>query len=49
MAADILIYKATHVPVGNDQKQHLELTRDIVQNLIVTLIVKTFFLFLNQL
>ena len=49
MAADILIYKATHVPVGNDQKQHLELTRDIAQNLIVTLIVKTFFLFLNQL
>ena len=31
MAADILIYKATHVPVGNDQKQHLELTRDIAQ------------------
>ncbi|WDR07323.1 tryptophan--tRNA ligase [Devosia rhodophyticola] len=29
MAADILLYKATHVPVGNDQKQHLELTRDI--------------------
>lgn len=29
MAADILIYKATHVPVGEDQKQHLELTRDI--------------------
>ena len=28
-AADILIYKATHVPVGEDQKQHLELTRDI--------------------
>ena len=31
MAADILIYKATHVPVGSDQKQHLELTRDIAQ------------------
>ena len=31
MAADILIYKATHVPVGNDQKQHLELTRDVAQ------------------
>lgn len=31
MAADILIYKATHVPVGEDQKQHLELTRDIAQ------------------
>ena len=29
MASDILIYKATHVPVGEDQKQHLELTRDI--------------------
>ena len=31
MAADILLYKATHVPVGSDQKQHLELTRDIAQ------------------
>ena len=31
MAADILLYDATHVPVGNDQKQHLELTRDIAQ------------------
>ena len=31
MAADILIYKATSVPVGEDQKQHLELTRDIAQ------------------
>ena len=31
MAADILLYKATHVPVGHDQKQHLELTRDIAQ------------------
>jgi tryptophanyl-tRNA synthetase len=30
-AADILIYKATHVPVGEDQKQHLELSRDIAQ------------------
>lgn len=29
MAADILVYKATHVPVGEDQKQHLELSRDI--------------------
>jgi tryptophanyl-tRNA synthetase len=29
MAADILLYRATHVPVGDDQKQHLELTRDI--------------------
>ncbi|MBW7852295.1 MAG: tryptophan--tRNA ligase [Rhodospirillales bacterium] len=31
MAADILAYKATHVPVGEDQKQHLELTRDVAQ------------------
>ncbi len=29
MAADILVYKATHVPVGEDQKQHLELARDV--------------------
>src|SRR3984957_15447942 len=29
MAADILVYKATHVPVGEDQKQHLELARDL--------------------
>lgn len=32
MAADILLYKTTHVPVGEDQKQHLELTRDIAQS-----------------
>ena len=31
MAADILLYKATHVPVGADQKQHLELCRDVAQ------------------
>ncbi|WP_048648293.1 tryptophan--tRNA ligase [Nitratireductor soli] len=31
MAADILVYRATHVPVGDDQKQHLELTRDVAQ------------------
>jgi tryptophanyl-tRNA synthetase len=31
MAADILVYKATHVPVGDDQKQHIELARDIAQ------------------
>ena len=31
MAADILAYRATHVPVGEDQKQHLELARDIAQ------------------
>jgi tryptophanyl-tRNA synthetase len=29
MAADVLVYKATHVPVGHDQKQHLELARDV--------------------
>ncbi len=32
MAADILTYRATHVPVGDDQRQHLELTRDIAQS-----------------
>ncbi len=32
MAADILLYKSTHVPVGEDQKQHLELSRDIAQS-----------------
>jgi tryptophanyl-tRNA synthetase len=32
MAADILIYRATHVPVGDDQRQHLELCRDIAQS-----------------
>src|SRR5690348_12434396 len=31
MAADILVYKATHVPVGEDQRQHLELSRDVAQ------------------
>jgi tryptophanyl-tRNA synthetase len=31
MAADILVYRATHVPVGEDQKQHIELTRDVAQ------------------
>jgi tryptophanyl-tRNA synthetase len=31
MAADVLVYKGTHVPVGDDQKQHLELMRDIAQ------------------
>ena len=31
MAADILLYDPTHVPVGDDQKQHLELCRDIAQ------------------
>ena len=32
MAADILVDKATHVPVGDDQKQHLELARDIARS-----------------
>ena len=31
MAADILMFKATHVPVGNDQKQHMEMVRDVAQ------------------
>lgn len=31
MASDILLYKAEHVPVGEDQKQHLELTRDYAE------------------
>jgi len=31
MAADVLLYKATHVPVGDDQRQHLELSRDIAK------------------
>ena len=43
MAADILLYKATHVPVGEDQKQHLELTRDIAKDLIMILIVENIF------
>ena len=43
MAADILVYKATHVPVGEDQKQHLELTRDIAR--LLMLYTKQIFLF----
>ena len=43
MAADILLYKATHVPVGADQKQHLELSRDIAQKLNKDLNKKDFF------
>ncbi len=42
MAADILAYKATHVPVGEDQKQHLELTRDIAQKFNVDYEVEFF-------
>ncbi len=43
MAADILLYKATHVPVGADQKQHLELTRDIAQKFNKEFNCKDFF------
>ena len=43
MAADILLYKATHVPVGDDQKQHLELARDIAQKFNNDFKVKDFF------
>ena len=43
MAADILLYKATHVPVGADQKQHLELTRDIAQKFNKDFNCKDFF------
>lgn len=42
MAADILIYKATHVPVGDDQKQHLELARDIASTFNTRYGVETF-------
>ena len=45
MAADILLYKATHVPVGADQKQHLELSRDIAQKFNNDFNCKTFFLY----
>ena len=43
MAADMLLYKATHVPVGADQKQHLELSRDIAQKFNNDFNVKDFF------
>ena len=49
MAADILLYKATHVPVGADQKQHLELSRDIAQKFNNDFDCKDFFLFLEPL
>ena len=42
MAADILLYDATHVPVGNDQKQHLELTREIANKFNLDFGVKDF-------
>ena len=43
MAADILLYDSTHVPVGNDQKQHLELCRDIAQKFNNDFKAKDFF------
>jgi tryptophanyl-tRNA synthetase len=43
MAADILAYKATHVPVGEDQKQHLELARDVAQKFNNDFAVPDFF------
>ncbi len=43
MAADILLYKGTHVPVGADQKQHLELSRDIAQKFNNDFKAKDFF------
>ncbi|MEL6219924.1 MAG: tryptophan--tRNA ligase [Pseudomonadota bacterium] len=43
MAADILLYKATHVPVGDDQKQHLELARDIATKFNLDYGVEDFF------
>ena len=43
MAADILLYKSTHVPVGDDQKQHLELARDIAQKFNNDFKVNNFF------
>ena len=43
MAADILLYDATHVPVGDDQKQHLELSRDIAQKFNNEFDVENFF------
>ena len=43
MAADILLYEATHVPVGADQKQHLELSRDIAQKFNKDFNCKDFF------
>src|SRR5271169_2461562 len=42
-AADILLYKATHVPVGEDQKQHLELARDIAQKFNNDFVAPDFF------
>ena len=44
MAADILLYDSTHVPVGDDQKQHLELCRDIAQKFNNDFKVENFFI-----
>ncbi len=44
MAADILLYDSTHVPVGEDQKQHLELARDIAQKFNIEFNCSNFFL-----
>ena len=44
MAADILLYDSTHVPVGEDQKQHLELSRDIAQKFNLDFKVDNFFI-----
>ena len=49
MAADILLYDSTHVPVGDDQKQHLELCRDIAQRFNNDFKVNDFFFFLEPL
>ena len=43
MASDILLYDSTHVPVGEDQKQHLELTRDIAQKFNIEFSCPNFF------
>ena len=48
MAADILLYDATHVPVGEDQKQHLELCRDIAQKFNLDFKTSNFFKSLNH-
>ena len=47
MAADILLYDATHVLVGDDQKQHLELCRTSLKNLILSSMLKIFCKFLS--
>ena len=49
MAADILLYDSTHVPVGEDQKQHLELCRDIAQKFNNDYKADDFFIFLEPL